>query len=743
MSEELKPEVLETSDVAQQIPEGEIPDQVRNDEEVVRNDEEVVRSDEAPVAEAPVAEEPVVDEPVAEEPVAEEPVAEAPLAEEPLVEEPVAEEPVAEEPVVEEPVAEAPVVEEPVAEESVAEEPTVGEKVGEKVGDAVGGAVTAVVNFGEKTLAQLSEMFQSLTESVDRMKRSKEAEAIKSAFYKRLSKEKAEAGLGAEVDEPTGVEEVPEGQVPEGQIPDQVRNDGEVVRNDGEVVRNDGEVVRNDGEAVEEAVGPFAAIENGFKELYNKYKKERTEFNRQIEQEKEANLAAKLAVIEDLKALVEAQEDMKDTFPKFREIQARWREIGPVPQQNYQDVNRQYQFQVEKFYDMVQINRDLRDLDFKKNLEAKEKFCEEAEELAASEDSIGAFKELQKLHEQWKEYGPVAKEFRDSIWERFRAATAVVNRKYQEHFEGVKAKQEENLAAKTALCEKVEAIAEMEISSSGEWNAQSKAIEDIQQEWRKIGFATRKENQKIYDRFRAACDKFFGRKREYYNRFKEDMNGNMEKKLSIIEKAEALKDSREWKKTTDAFIELQRQWKEIGAVRRKKSEQLWKRFRAACDAFFDEKGKHGGDSNFHQNLEAKRALIAEIEAYELKGDDSDAEAMNAFAARWKEIGFVPFKEKEKINAAYNAAVKAKFPRTRGGERRSGNAPARSEKDRLVQKYNALQQEIATYENNIGFFSLSKNSESIIEMMKGKIAAAKAELEEIGAKIRAFEEEEGQ
>ena len=613
MSEEMKPEVLETSDVAQ--------------------------SAEAPVAE-PVVEAPVA-EPAAEETVAEEPAAEAPVAE-----------PAAEEPVTAEPVAEAP----------VAEEPTVGEKVGEKVGDAVGGAVTAVVNFGEKTLAQLSEMFQSLSDSVDRMKRSKEAEAIKSAFYKRLSKEKAEAGLGAEVDEPSDTEE----------IPDQVGNDAKEA-NDAKaeagsepVAEQPAAGAEGDAEAEEVSSNPFAAIENGFKALYNKYKKERAEFNRQIEQEKEANLAAKLAVIEDLKALVETQEDMKDTFPKFREIQNRWREIGPVPQQNYQDVNRQYQFQVEKFYDMVQINRDLRDLDFKKNLEAKEKFCEEAEALASDEDSIGAFKELQKLHEQWKEFGPVAKEFRDSIWERFRAATAVINRKYQAHFEDLKAKQEENLAAKTALCEKVEAIAEMEITSSGAWNEQSRAIEDIQQEWRKIGFATKKENQKIYERFRAACD-----------------------------------------------------------------------------AFFDEKSKHGGESNFHQNLEAKRALIAEIEAYELKGDDSDTEAMNAFAARWKEIGFVPFKEKEKINAAYNAAVKAKFPRSRGGERRGGSAPVRSEKDRLVQKYNALQQEIATYENNIGFFSLSKNSESIIEMMKGKIAAAKAELEEIGAKIRAYEEGEEQ
>ena len=653
MSEELKPEVLETPDVAQKV-------------------------EETPVAE-PVAE--AVEEKIPEQ---------------------VRNDEAAEEPAVEEPAAEAP---------APAAEPTVGEKVGEKVGDAVGSAVTAVVNFGEKTLAQLSEMFQSLSDSVDRMKRSKEAEAIKSAFYKRLSKEKAEAGLDATVDEPSGDEDAPE-QTPAAEP------------------ANEAEVSTN----------PFAAIENGFKTLYNKYKKERTEFNKQIEQEKEANLAAKLAVIEDLKALVEAQDDMKDTWVKFREIQARWREIGPVPQQNYQDVNRQYQFQVEKFYDMVQINRDLRDLDFKKNLEAKEHFCEQAEDLAASEDSVGAFKELQKLHEQWKEFGPVAKEFRDSIWERFRAATAVINRKYQAHFEDVKVRQEENLAAKTALCEKVEAIAAMDITSSGEWNAQSKAIEEIQQQWRKIGFATKKENQKIYDRFRAACDVFFTRKREYYNRFKDDMNANMEKKLAIIEKAEALKDSQEWKKTSDALIELQKEWKEIGAVPRKKSEQLWKRFRAACDAFFDAKSKQSGENNFVRNLEAKRALIAEIEAYELKGDASDTAAMNDFSARWKEIGFVPFKEKEKINAAYNAAVKAKFPRSRGGERRGGAAPVRTEKDRLVQQYNALQQEIATYENNIGFFSLSKNSESIIEMMKGKIAAAKAELEEIGGKIRSLEEE---
>ncbi|MBR4686869.1 MAG: DUF349 domain-containing protein, partial [Bacteroidales bacterium] len=432
----------------------------------------------------------------------------------------------------------------------------VEEKV-EEVKEAAEEVKETVINYGDKTLAELSGLFQELTESEDRMKRSKEAEALKSAFYKRLSREKAEAGEDATVEEP-----------------------------DAETVE---EVA---AEAVaSETVSPFAAIEAGFKSLYNTYKKERAEYNRQLDAEREENLTKKQTIIEDLKALVDEQGDMKDAFPKFREIQNRWRETGPVPQQNFRDVNDTYQLYVEKFYDLVQINRELRDLDFRKNLEAKTEFCEQAEALAESEDVVGAFKELQKLHEQWKEYGPVAKEFRDSIWERFRAATAVINKKYQAHFEGLKEQHAANLEAKTALCEKVEAIAAQEITSSNQWNALSKEIEGIQAEWRKIGFATRKDNQKVYDRFRAACDAFFSRKREYYNEFKDSMNDNMAKKIALIEQAEALKDSTDWKKTSDALIDLQRQWKEIGAVPRKKSEQLWKRFRAACDAFFNERDK--------------------------------------------------------------------------------------------------------------------------------------------------------
>lgn len=576
-------------------------------------------------------------------------------------------------------------------------------------------------DLGNLSLAELSDLFDKLSQADDRMKRYKEAEAIKSAFYKRLSKEKAEAGLGAKVDEPSSREDVVEEVAPVTQT-------------------------------LEVKDNPFEAMETAFKGVYANYKKERAEYNRQQDAQREDNFAKKQAVIEDLKNLVEKQEDVNSTFPAFRELQNRWREIGPVPATKFRDLNDTYQFYVEKFYDMVKINRDLRDLDFKKNLEAKEAFCQAAEKLSENENVVEAFRELQKLHEQWKEFGPVAKEFRDSIWDRFKAATAVINKKYQAYFEGQKEKQQENLAEKTKLCEQVEAIAGKEVKSSNEWNTLSTEIEEIQKTWRTIGFATRKENQKIYDRFRAACDKFFTRKREYYSQFKDSMNENMEKKLSLIEQAEALKDSKEWKKTTEALIALQKQWKEIGAVPRKKSEQLWKRFRAACDEFFNERDKNAKPENdFYGNLKAKKALVEEINEYALSGDAAaDREAARAFADRWQGIGFVPFKEKDAIQASYTEAMKAKFPdfSPRGPRQGGGNAgrggglrKPLSEKDRLVQQYNKLQQDIDTYENNIGFFSTSKNSAPLIQKMQERIDAAKQELKDLEAKIRKAEESE--
>ena len=542
----------------------------------------------------------------------------------------------------------------------------------------------------DKTLAELSEMFRSLKESADSMMRSKEAENIKSAFYKLLGKLK-------------------------GENPDVATS----------------------------LSNPFEAVEENFKAVYADYKKERAEFNRQQEAKREENLLTKKAIIDELKALVEKEEDASASFPAFRELQNRWREAGPVPVNAYRDINDTYQFYVEKFYDMVKISRDLRDLDFQKNLEAKEKFCEAAEKLAENENVVNAFHELQKLHEQWKEFGPVAKEKRDDIWNRFKAATAVINKRYQAHFEGQKEEQLANLTAKQALCEQVEEIAAKEINSSSEWNEQSRKIQELQEEWRKIGFATRKENQKIYDRFRAACDAFYGHKRDYYNQFKDSMNANLDKKMAIIEKAEALKNSTEWKKATDQFIELQKEWKEIGAVPRKKSEQIWKRFRAACDEFFAERDKNAKPENdFYGNLKAKKKLIEEVQAYVVSEDEAaNAEALRSFNERWQAIGHVPFKEKDAVNDAYRSAIKEKFPlnpsrRAQGGRPQRG---PRTEKDILMDKYRQLQQDVTTYENNIGFFAASKNSEPLIKQMQERIEQAKAELKELELKIRQAEE----
>ena len=619
---------------------------------------------------------------------------------------------------------------EAVAEAVVEKAETVMEKAEEKLeslserldetAEQVKEALEPVANFAEKSLAELTGLFEGLMSDEARMKRSKEAEAIKAAFYKKLSKEKADAGLGP-AEEPVGdavIEETPAEE-----------------------------------EAASAQLNPFEAIENGFKSLYNRFRKERAEFNRQLDAERAENLTKKQAVIEELKMLVEKPEEVSASFPEFRSLQARWREIGPVPMTDFRNLNDTYQFYVEKFYDKVQLDRDMRDLDFKKNLEAKTKFCEEAERLAADDDNVvDAFKELQKLHEQWKEFGPVAKEFRESIWERFKAATAVINRKYQNYFEGQKEKQLENLAAKQVLCEKVEAIAAREnIASSVEWNNLSKEIEEIQKEWKSVGFATKKENQKIYERFRAACDKFFERKRVFYSEFKDNMNGNLERKLALIEKAEQLKNSTEWKATTEAFIELQKEWKAIGAVPRKKSEQLWKRFRAACDAFFAERDKNAKPENdFYGNLRLKKALIEEINAFEPTDDEQVMQdAAKTYSERWQAIGFVPFKEKESITKAFREAMQAKFPDYRGGRGsrnehrgnagRSGQRAPMTEKDRLVQQYNQLQQEIDTYENNIGFFAASKNSAALIEQMQERIDSAKQELKDLEARIRSCEE----
>ena len=571
-------------------------------------------------------------------------------------------------------------------------------------------------DFSNQGLKEIVDTFKELLEGENMQQLYKHAEALKAAFYKNLRKEKIASGLmqpaeAAVTETPAeGAETAPE-------------------------------------EAAEEtvSVNPFAEIERGFKDLYSQYKVKRAAFTQEQEKNKEENYQEKLAVIEDLKALVEASEDLKETFPKFREIQNRWRAIGPVPQARVKDLYDTYQHYVEMFYDYVKINKEFRDLDFKKNLEAKEKLCLRAEALAEEEDVVGAFRTLQKLHEQWKELGPVSKEFRDSIWERFRAATAVINKKHQGFFEAQKGNQKENFEAKTALCEKVEEIAATEVTDASAWNRLTKEIENIQKEWRKIGFASKKDNQKVYDRFRAACDAFFNKKREYYSDFKNQMQDNLTRKLELCEKAEALKESTDWKKTTDEIIELQKQWKEIGPVSRKKSEQVWKRFRGACDEFFSNRDKHSGgqDSEQAENLAKKRALIDEVRDFVIEDRDEAREALRNFQERWNAIGFVPFKEKARIQDAFRKVMNEKFAEFRDGGRNyvsKAERAVRTERDRLVQKFMKKEQEIATWENNMGFFSQSKNAEALLAELNKKIDIARQELADLEETIKAYDRE---
>ncbi|MCI2081653.1 MAG: DUF349 domain-containing protein [Bacteroidales bacterium] len=586
-----------------------------------------------------------------------------------------------------------------------------------------------IIDYSSKSLKELVDIFQKLIDSKDQQQLYKHAEMIKAAFYKVLKREKIACGYVAK---------------PESEAIQKTSGEGEP---------------ETESEAQVVSTNPFEEVERGFKTLYQQYKTMRSAYLAESEKHKEENLIRKEEVIEKLKALVEKQEDVNRTFPEFRELQAEWRSIGPVPPVKFESLNSTYQLYVEKFYDYVRINRELRDLDFKKNLEAKTKLCEDAEALENENNVVDAFHKLQKLHEQWKELGPVDRENRESIWERFRKATAVINKKHQAYFDTLKIQQKENLEKKTGLCEKVETIANTEIKDPSLWNTFSKDIEEIQKEWKKIGFASKKENQNIYDRFRAACDKFFNAKRDYYGEFKSEMEENYGKKVDICEKAEAMKDSEDWKKTTEDLIELQKQWKGIGPVARKYSEQIWKRFRAACDAFFEERDKHFGSQSkeYSDNLTVKKDLIRKVREYEL-GDDvnADAEALKEIQQQWNSVGFVPYKEKERIQREFKEAMDEKFDAIRGaggddsqirkfnnrysGNRdqrygRGGTFPPRTERDRLYQKYLKEQQEIQTYENNMGFFSKSKNADAILAGLNVKIEAAKEELAKTEQQIK--------
>ena len=607
------------------------------------------------------------------------------------------------------------------------------------------------------SLKELIQAFEEMLERGDQQELYKHSDFIKSAFYKVLRAEKSAAGIFvAPVDERVSEEGATEATEESVNVEESSDIPTESTEADTTDVSESGEVNK-----LQEVVSnnPFAEIERGFKELYAKYRAGRLEYVQNLEKIKEENFAQKLEVIEELKVLLDKAEDINLTFPAFRELQNKWKSISNlVPQAKSKGLWESYQHCIEKFYDYIKINNEFRDLDFKKNLEAKTLLCEKAEALDKEANIVVAFKELQSLHEEWKEVGPVAKEFRDTIWERFKTITSTINKKHQNFFEGLKESQKVNLEAKTTLCEEAEAIASKTVEHSNDWNTLSKQIEALQSKWKSIGFAAKKDNQKIYDRFRTACDKFYNAKREYYADFKNVMQSNLAKKEELCAQAEALMSSEDWKKATDQLINLQKVWKEVGPVARKQSDIVWKRFRAACDAFFDRKTNHFGkvDEKYEENLAAKLELIEKIKAYELTNSkEDDTKAMREFSDAWNAIGFVPFREKEKIQKLYNTAMDAHFLdiRSVNSEKKmtkfkkmiseasdKGGRGLRFEREKLMQRFRKMEADIATLENNMGFFAKSKNADLLIGDIKKKITIAKEELAQVEEKIKLIDKQ---
>lgn len=499
-------------------------------------------------------------------------------------------------------------------------------------------------------------------------------------------------------------------------------------------------------------------LEDEFKTAMNTIKQKKAEALAEQERIKEENLQKKLEILEKIKALSNTPEEANQGYKEFKELQNQWKEITLVPATRANELWKTYQLYVEQYYDQLKLNNEFREYDFKKNLEIKTHLCEAAEKLAEEDDVISAFQQLQSLHQEFKETGPVAKELRDEIWARFKAASTVVNKRHQQHFEAIKAQEEENLSKKTALCEKIEAILPENIKSISEWESSTKEILDAQTEWRTIGFAPQKMNVKIFERFRNACDKFFTAKAEFFKTLKEDQAKNLALKTALCEKAEALKDSTEWRATADKLRDLQKEWKNIGAVPKKYSESLWKRFVGACDYFFEQKNKVNATQRTeeHDNLEKKNSIIEKLNVLLDADDENKAETLKALMKEWNEVGFVPFKEKDKIYKAYHEAVdklyKAlnisaarrhldNFKNNLKNNVQEGGNTLNRERDRLLRAYENMRNEIKTYENNLGFLtSNSKKGNSLVNEMNKKVEKLKDELNLLGEKIKAIEEE---
>ena len=499
-------------------------------------------------------------------------------------------------------------------------------------------------------------------------------------------------------------------------------------------------------------------MEEAFKAEMGVIKEKRQKLFKEQEQEKQENLEKKLAIIEKIKAMVTSPEEANKSYKDFKALQDEWREIKTVPAEKANELWRNYQLYVEQFYDLLKLNSEAREYDFKKNLELKTKLCEAAEKLADEPDVISAFHQLQKLHQEYREIGPVSKELRDEIWNRFKAASTVINKRHQQHFEGLRAKEEENLAKKTALCEKVEAIAAEENKSGADWERRTKEIIEIQSEWKTIGFAPQKMNVKIFVRFRAACDDFFGRKAEYFRSLKDTFKENAEKKRALIEKAKALQDSTDWKSTGDKLINLQKEWKTIGMVPKKLGDQLWEEFLGACNKFFEARKAAGAGSrnDERENLEKKRDVITRLKAAAEEAGEGLQERVQQLVEEYQAIGHVPFKEKDKLYEEYHAVLDklykelnitvakrrlSKFKDNLKQVAERGENALDNERARLMRQYEQLKQEVQTYENNLGFLNASsKKGNSLIDEMNRKVQKLKDEVQLVRDKIKAIDAE---
>lgn len=507
----------------------------------------------------------------------------------------------------------------------------------------------------------------------------------------------------------------------------------------------------------EAAFAPAAdELEEQFKSLYAEIKEKRAAYNAAQDALKAENLAKKREIISKINEIAEDADNVNRQYSTVQQLQQDFKAIGEVPSENDTEVWKSYQVAVERFYDLLKMNKELRDYDFKKNLEQKQALCAEAEALDEDADIVDAFKKLQQLHTSWREIGPVSKEIREELWTRFKNASAVINKKYQSFFEERKANEKKNAEGKEALCVKIEAISTDNLKTYAAWDEATKAIIGLQEEWKKLGFASRKVNTELFARFRKSCDEFFAKKAEFFKRMKDELAANLAKKIELCEKAEALKDSTEWKKTTDALIALQKEWKTVGPVVKKHSDAVWKRFIAACDAFFEEKKKQNVNvhSVEHENLKQKKDIIAQINSILENKETEDApNKVRELMKKWQEVGHVPYKEKDKVYAEYKAAIdkafeqldmKAKKARmanfANSINQMSDTGKVYHERERLVRAYEMKSQELKTYENNLGFFNAqSKSGNSLVKEMERKIANIKEEIAMLEQKIKLIDE----